>query len=108
MLILTRRIGESLRIADEISVTVLNIRGNQVRVGIEAPQSVSVHREEVIDRMAARGKTTNGASLKTNGASLKTNGTSLTANGASLAINGVSVKINGSGHAAGRKALRQK
>ena len=94
MLILTRRIGESLRIADEISVTVLNIRGNQVRVGIEAPQSVSVHREEVIDRMAARGKTTNGASL--------------TANGASLAINGVSVKINGSGHAAGRKALRQK
>jgi carbon storage regulator len=94
MLILTRRIGESLRIADEISVTVLNIRGNQVRVGIEAPQSVSVHREEVIDRMAARGKTTNG--------------TSLTANGASLAINGVSVKINGSGHAAGRKALRQK
>lgn len=82
-------------------MTVLNIRGNQVRVGIEAPQSVSVHREEVIDRMAARGKTTNGASLKTNG-------TSLTANGASLAINGVSVKINGSGHAAGRKALRQK
>ncbi len=75
-------------------MTVLNIRGNQVRVGIEAPQSVSVHREEVIDRMAARGKTTNG--------------TSLTANGASLAINGVSVKINGSGHAAGRKALRQK
>jgi len=82
-------------------VTVLNIRGNQVRVGIEAPQSVSVHREEVIDRMAARGKTTNGASLTANG-------TSLTANGASLAINGVSVKINGSGHAAGRKALRQK
>ncbi len=82
-------------------MTVLNIRGNQVRVGIEAPQSVSVHREEVIDRMAARGKTTNGASLKTNG-------TSLTANGASVAINGVSVKINGSGHAAGRKALRQK
>jgi carbon storage regulator len=101
MLILTRRIGESLRIADEISVTVLNIRGNQVRVGIEAPQSVSVHREEVIDRMAARGKTTNGTSLTANG-------TSLTANGASLAINGVSVKINGSGHAAGRKALRQK
>ena len=101
MLILTRRIGESLRIADEISVTVLNIRGNQVRVGIEAPQSVSVHREEVIDRMAARGKTPNGATLKTNG-------TTLTANGASLAINGVSVKNNGSGHAAGRKALRQK
>ncbi len=82
-------------------MTVLNIRGNQVRVGIEAPQSVSVHREEVIDRMAARGKTTNGTSLTANG-------TSLTANGASLAINGVSVKINGSGHAAGRKALRQK
>ena len=51
MLILTRRIGESLRIGDEISVTVLGIKGSQVRIGVNAPKSVSVHREEVYDRI---------------------------------------------------------
>jgi carbon storage regulator len=52
MLILTRRVGESLRIGDDVAVTVLNVQGNQVRLGIEAPKSVSVHREEVFNRIA--------------------------------------------------------
>ena len=47
MLILTRRVGESLRIGDDVSVTVLGIKGSQVRLGVNAPKSVSVHREEV-------------------------------------------------------------
>jgi carbon storage regulator len=51
VLILTRRVGESLRIGDEVTVTVLGIKGNQVRVGIAAPKSVAVHREEVFERI---------------------------------------------------------
>jgi carbon storage regulator len=52
MLILTRRIGERLKIGDEVSVTVLGVKGNQVRLGIEAPHSVAVHREEIFHRIA--------------------------------------------------------
>ncbi len=51
MLILTRRVGESLMIGDEVNVTVLGIRGNQVRIGVDAPKDVSVHREEIYDRI---------------------------------------------------------
>ncbi|HSV90939.1 MAG TPA: carbon storage regulator CsrA [Nitrospiraceae bacterium] len=51
MLILTRRIGETVMIGDEVTITVLRVKGSQVRVGINAPKSVAVHREEVYDRI---------------------------------------------------------
>lgn len=51
MLILTRRIGESLNIGDEIKITLLGIKGNQVRIGIDAPKHVEVHREEIYDKI---------------------------------------------------------
>ena len=52
MLILTRRIGEQLCIGDDIKVVVLNVKGNQVRIGVAAPRSIAVHRQEVADRIA--------------------------------------------------------
>jgi carbon storage regulator len=53
MLILTRRLGESLMIGQDVTVTVLGVKGNQVRLGVNAPKSVSVHREEVYERIRA-------------------------------------------------------
>ena len=52
MLILTRRVGESLMIGDDVTITVLGVKGNQVRIGVKAPKEVAVHREEILDRIA--------------------------------------------------------
>ncbi len=51
MLILTRRVRETLIIGDDVSVTVLGVKGNQVRLGVDAPKEVSVHREEIYQRI---------------------------------------------------------
>jgi carbon storage regulator len=55
MLVLTRRVGEALMIGDDITITVLGVKGNQVRVGVTAPRDVSVHREEIFERIKQEG-----------------------------------------------------
>ncbi len=51
MLILTRRVGETLMVGDDVTVTVLGVKGNQVRIGVNAPKDVPVHREEIYQRI---------------------------------------------------------
>lgn len=62
MLILTRRVGETLMIGDEVTVTVLGVKGNQVRIGINAPKDVAVHREEIYQRIKRENEGPEGAS----------------------------------------------
>lgn len=66
MLILTRRIGETVMIGDEVSVTVLGVKGNQVRLGVDAPRSVGVHRKEIYQRIE-RGEEAETPPAKLNG-----------------------------------------
>ena len=56
MLILTRRVDETLMVGDEVTVTVLGVNGNQVRIGINAPKEVGIHREEIYERIKAEGR----------------------------------------------------
>ena len=66
MLILTRRVGETLMIGDDVTVTVLGVKGNQTRIGINAPRDVAVHREEIYERIQTQG---NGSAATQNGSS---------------------------------------
>ena len=56
MLILTRRVGETVMIGNDVTVTILGVKGNQVRVGINAPKNVAVHREEIYERIKREGE----------------------------------------------------
>jgi carbon storage regulator len=62
MLILTRRVGETLMIGDSVTVTVLGVKGNQVRIGINAPKDVGVHREEIYQKIGKETADNQGAS----------------------------------------------
>jgi carbon storage regulator len=66
MLILTRRIGETIHIGDDVSVTVLGVHGNQVRIGVQAPKSVAVHREEIFNRIIEEDKASGAAPVADN------------------------------------------
>ena len=69
MLILTRRVGETLMVGDEVTVTVLGVKGNQVRIGVNAPKEVAVHREEIYQRIKQEKQNADGSSetLETEG-----------------------------------------
>lgn len=64
MLILTRRVGETLMVGDDVTVTVLGVKGNQVRIGVNAPKDVAVHREEIYDRIRKENEGGDGGKIK--------------------------------------------
>ena len=64
MLILTRRVGETIIINDDVTITVLGVKGNQIRIGTNAPQEISIHREEIYQRIKAEEECPSGKSLK--------------------------------------------
>jgi carbon storage regulator len=64
MLILTRRVGETVMIGDDVTVTVLGVKGNQVRVGVNAPKDVPVHREEIYERIRHEADVANAAAKR--------------------------------------------
>jgi carbon storage regulator len=64
MLILTRRVGETVMIGNDITVTVLGVKGNQVRVGVNAPKEVAVHREEIYERIKREEQAAGGGAVK--------------------------------------------
>ena len=67
MLILTRRVGETVVIGDDVTVTVLGVRGNQVRLGVNAPKDIAVHREEIYQRIQNEKDSSNSAETAENG-----------------------------------------
>ena len=79
MLILTRRVGETVMIGDDVTVTVLGVKGNQVRVGVNAPRDVAVHREEIFERIKREDHDGRG---ETSAQPARTNGNGLASNGA--------------------------
>ena len=94
MLILTRRVGESLMIGDDVTITVLGVKGNQVRIGVKAPKEVAVHREEILNRIE-----------KASGESLNEDST---LNLGDLGISGTTlvVKVRGNKHRQKKTAIK--
>lgn len=64
MLILTRRVGETINVGDDIKIVVLGVKGNQVRIGVDAPKNVSIHREEIYERIKREEQATKGGAAK--------------------------------------------
>jgi carbon storage regulator len=83
MLILTRRVGETVMIGNDVTVTILGVKGNQVRVGVNAPRDVAVHREEIFERIKREeGGEGSGASPRSAAPRSNGNGTGYASNGA--------------------------
>lgn len=74
MLILTRRVGEAVMIGNEVTITVLGVKGNQVRIGINAPKDVAVHREEIFERIKREHHDESGTATSAHGPASTGNG----------------------------------